>query len=273
MSENRKLTIAACQHDVGANVRSNLAEITGQVKLAKSWNADIVHFSECNLTGYGGIDLLEINKESFGEVQYAIQCIQELAGKHAIGVIIGTHFFENEETKPKNSLLYINQSGRIEAHYSKRILTGKEGDLEHRYYEGGEQPVVFNLKGIKCGMLICHEWRYPEFYREYKKLGAEIIFHSWYDGGLDHQGYLREGSHTGELIVGAVKGYAANNYLWVSGSNTSNKESCFPSFIVRPDGQMMGEMTRNQPGVLIRQLDLDLEYEDPSLYGRRRFLK
>lgn len=272
MSRSRKITIAACQHDVSDDISKNLSAIREQIVNAKSREAQIVHFSECNLTGYGGIDLAKITKEDFGIVEDAISAIQEQAKELQIGVIFGCHFFVAENEKPRNALFYVNKDGAIGARYDKRILAGAPGELDHKYYSSGDQPGVFEINGIKCGLLICHEWRYPEFYREYKRLGVDILFHSWYDGSLDESAYLSEGKHAGELIVGYVKGNAANNYMWISGSNTSKRESCFPSFIARPDGRIAAKLTRNEPGALICTLDLEQQFEDPSYFGRQRFI-
>lgn len=267
------LTIATCQYDISGNLQENLSVILRQIKEAKSQEAMIAHFPECCLTGYGGIDLPEIHYQDYVEVQNTLEKIKEAARSLGIQVIIGAHHYANEtQIRPFNSLYLINSYGEIETRYDKRILTGTDGSMDHAHYSAGDKPIVFNLNGIKCGMLICHEWRYPELYREYKKLGVELLFQSWYDGGLNQSEYEAEGIHTGELIVGTAKGYAANNYIWISGSNTSSTESCFPSFVIRPDGRIHKQLERNSPGVLVSHLDLNEKFEDPSFYGRKRFL-
>jgi len=244
-----------------------------QIETAKSKKADVVHFPECCLTGYGGIQLQKIRKEEYHHLPNAIEKIKQLASSHELYVIFGSHDFIDNDDKPRNSLLVINSEGKIETRYDKRILAGIPGTIDHLYYSPGKKPVAFQLKGIKCGLVICHEWRYAEFYREYKKLGAEIIFHSWFDGGLNDQDYENFGKEEGELIVGAVKGYVANNYLWISGSNISSRQSCFSSFVAQPDGQIFNKAPRNKPHVLISKIDLSKKFIDPSFYGRQQFLR
>ena len=271
--ERGKLIVATCQHDVSSAVSENLKSILKQIRLAKSNQADIVHFSECNLTGYGGIELQEIRTSNYGIIREGIHKIGEVARSLRINVIVGSHFYVDEDEKPRNSLLFINETGKIQARYDKRILTGTVGTMDHRHYSHGKNPGLFMVKGVKCGLLICHEWRYPELFREYKKMGAQVVFHSWYDGGFSDEEFKQKGKAEGELIVGSVRGYAANNYLWISGSNTSNKQSCFPSFTIRPDGLFHKKLKRNTPGVLISSIDLGEKYEDPSFYGRNRIMK
>lgn len=268
----RNLNIATCQFDVTGDVNNNLEQILKQTKKAKSKNADVVHFPECCLTGYGGIHLDQIRKEDYDHLVPAIEEVKFHAGLLGIYIILGAHHFMEGLSKPRNSLYVINSGGRIETRYDKRILAGTDGTSDHLYYSAGEKPVIFQLNGIRCGLVICHEWRYAEFYREYKGLGAEVIFHSWFDGEFDEETYKAEGKAEGELIVGAVKSYAANNYLWVSGSNISTKQSCFSSFVAGPDGQILNKAPRNKPHVLISEIDLNQKYIDPSFYGRKRFL-
>ena len=257
---------------MGADVAINLKYTLSQIKTAKSKSANIVHFSECNLSGYGGIDFFSYEKLDLSEILSAIEQIRNLAKNLEIGVVMGTHFYEETGAKPKNALIYINRYGIIETRYEKRILFGAEDTHEYLYYSPGSIPVVFTIDEIKCGMMICHEWRYAELIRAYKKLGVKMLFHSWYEGGLSKDKYANQGIHNGELIIGSTKGYAANNYLWISGSNTCKKESCFPSFVMRPDGRIANKSRRNIPGVLVTHIDFDQKFDDPSFFGRKRFL-
>jgi predicted amidohydrolase len=122
-------------------------------------------------------------------------------------------------------------------------------------------------------MLICHEWRYPELYREYYLLQAKVIFQSWYDGNQSLEKYQKEGKHLGELIMGAARGYAANNNLWISGSNTSRKESSFPCFVIRPDGKILNKPGRNRAGIVLSRIDTNKKFHDPSAHLRDDLLR
>jgi hypothetical protein len=48
----------------------------------------------------------------------------------------------------------------------------------------GTHFATFVLHGVMCGVLICHDYRYPELYREYKKLGVQFMFHSYNAGNM-----------------------------------------------------------------------------------------
>jgi predicted amidohydrolase len=269
----RKLTIATCQFPVSADIRLNEEYILKQLVYAKAEGADIVHFSESSLSGYAGIDFTSFKDRDETLLQVCLEKIRKMTIKLKIWAIVGVHHFERRNKKPFNSLWLINEKGEIVDRYDKRICAGKPGELEHLYYKSGQKPVQFKIKDITCGLLICHEWRYPELYREYKHLGTEIIFQSWYDGNSSRKVYLEEGQELGGLITGTVRGNAANNYLWISASNTSKRESSFASFVVRPDGKIDQQLKRNIAGVLISKINFRKKFFDPSGPWRGRVIK
>jgi deaminated glutathione amidase len=266
------LTIATCQHAIDADTNTNLSSILKQMNVARGSGAEIAHFPECNLSGYAGEEFPKIDPKKDAILQKALDKICEQAGSLGIWVILGSHHFEKDKSKPFNSLYIISDTGMIHDRYDKRLLTGIQGDMEHRHYTPGKQPVVFSINGVVCGLLICHEWRYPELYREYYRMKVKLLFQSWYDGNLSPDRYRREGKELGELITGTVRGNAASNYLWISASNNSSKESSFPSFVAQPDGRIMHKLSRNRAGVLISRIDTEEVFTDPSSHNRKRLL-
>ncbi len=260
----RRLKIAVSQFPITADVFRNLLYIKKHVKIAKKEHANLTHFPECCLTGYPGIDYKEFETDAAIKTQNAISEIRELAKKLSIWVILGSNNFEKEP--PYNTLFVINDKGEVIEKYHKRMLYGDNLDL--KYYSPGKNPVTFTIKGIRCGLLICHEWRYPELYRQYHKLGVELLFQSWYDGNLSKEKYLAEGINQGEILTGFARGNAANNYLWVSASNTCKMESCFPAMVIQPDGVIQSKLKRNVSGVLISEIDFGKNFPDPSKHNR-----
>ena len=265
----RKLKIATSQFAVSSEIGKNLSIIKKQIKNAAEQKAAIIHFSECCLSGYGGFDFEKYSPETEKQIQNGISEIQKAAKRYQIWVIFGTHFFENKIEKPFNSLFVINNNGEIEFRYDKRLLA--EFDLD--WYTPGKSPGIFEIDGIECGLLICHEWRYPELYRQYYKVGVELLFQSWYDGNYSEEEYQSEGKNLGEVIPGFVRGNAANNKLWISASNTSKKQQGFPAFVCRPDGVVTGKLKRNSSGILISEIDFDKEYSDLSSHLRDKVSK
>lgn len=261
---SQKLKIATSQFAVDSDIQKNLVAIRKQIEVASKKGADLIHFCECSLSSYAGIDFPEFTEAANKQIQSGIAQICELAQLHNIWVVFGTHLFEGEMKKPYNSLFVINNLGEIVTRYDKRLLAQFDMD----WYSAGNEPGIFEIKGIKCGLLICHEWRYPELYRQYYKMGVQLLFQSWYDGNYSEKEYLEEGKNLGEVIPGFVRGNAANNKLWISGANTCKKQQGFPAFVTRPDGVVQGKLKRNITGVLISEINIEQEFIDLSSHLR-----
>ena len=267
------IIIATCQFPVSATIKRNLAFTLKLITEAKQKGADIAHFCETSLSGYAGIDFSTYDPRQMALLADALDRVAAHAGKLGIRVIVGGHHFADGDAKPYNCLWIIDEHGSLYDRYDKRFLYGAPQEREHAYYAAGRHPLTFMLKGIRCGLLICHEWRYPELYREQVRLGTRLLFQSWYDGSLSLEDFEDHGHDQGTLITGTVRGYAANNYLWISASNTSGRESCFPAFVVRPDGRIVHRLKRNVTGVLITRIDIRQPFEDPSKYWRPRAMQ
>jgi predicted amidohydrolase len=170
--------------------------------------------------------------------------------------------------------------------YDKMFCAGdhseKTEDLAH--YTPGSHFSVFTIKGIRCGALICHDYRYPELYREYKRKGVQLMFHSYHAGGIPSSRFaamreevgkdfwrLNPGSTIPEITMPATMIFeAANNYMWISCPTSSARESCWGSFFVRPDGVLTGHLRRNTAGVLVSEVDTDVEIYDSTVAWRAR---
>lgn len=280
-----KLKIATSQFSVSSDIVQNKIKILEQIKEAKENGAQLIHFPEGSLSGYAGVDF-----ESFTDFDWEIlvdstQEILHEAKKSNIWVLLGSaHRLENH--KPHNSLYIINNKGSVVDRYDKMFCAGTEeentDDLLH--FSPGDHFSTFEVEGIKCGVLICHEYRYPELYREYKKMGVEIMFHSYHAGNMNptrqdemetavgkENFAFNNGKTIPEITMPSTMiSYAANNYLWISCSNTSAKESCWASMTVRPDGIVVGKLEKNIDGILITEFDTDKTFYDATKYWRNR---
>jgi hypothetical protein len=54
---------------------------------------------------------------------------------------------------------------------------------------------------------------------------------------------IDNGSTLPEITMrAAMHAAVSNNYMWISCSNSSARESCWPAFFVRPDGLVTGRL-------------------------------
>jgi len=263
-----KLRVATGQFPVTADVDRNLAYVRDQIASAGQRRANVVIFPEAALGGYAGEDFGSFAGYDWGRLEAAHEEVARAARGAGLWVICGTNYRTGPRGKPHNSLLAFDPTGELVARYDKRLCTGPLGQLDLAHYEPGDHSVVLEIADVRCGLLICHEWRYPEPYRAYKRKGIEVILQGWYDGGHDEEGWLRQGAVNSEVIPATVQGHAVCNHLWICGTNTSRRRSCFGAFVVRPDGLFQARLPRNRAGVMVETLDTGLAI--PDLAGHLR---
>ena len=248
-----KLRIAACQFPVNGKISENANWIKKQMRIAKVNGAELVHFPECALSGYGGADWKDIEKLDWELLRQETQSIMALAKELKMWVILGSSHPLSGSNKPHNSLYVINPHGKIIDRYDKRFCT--TGDL--KYYSPGDHFVVFEIHGIQCGLLICYDVRFPELYREYRKLGAEVIFQSFYNARHN------ENCIHPKIMPVSAQVRAATNAFFMSLTNSSAPYS-WPCHFIQPDGLVEQKLTRNKPGILYADIDINRKYYDPS---------
>jgi predicted amidohydrolase len=252
-SSQGKLRIASCQFPISSNIKENLYWIEKQMIEAKLKKADIVHFAECALSGYAGVDMKSLEGFNWNELHLATDSVLVLAKKLKFWVVLGSIHKLSANNKPHNSLYLINPNGEVVDRYDKRFCT--EGDLE--FFTPGDHFVTFDINGIKCGLLICFDLRFPELYREYRKLGADLIFQSF------HNARQGKGSIHPVIMHITAQAHAGINHFYMSLTNSSSPES-WPCYFITPDGLVKNKLEPNIPMVLISDVNMDDKYYDAS---------
>ena len=168
---SQKLTIAVAQlnflvGDIDGNAERIIQETN---RIAKEQPVDCVVFPELALSGYPPEDLL-FRPGFYKRCQRALTHIAKNIGK--TGIIIGfpagvghTHY---------NKAAFI-QSGKIIADYAKQELPNFTVFDEKRYFTAGKQPCVFEINGIKIGLIICEDVWHPGPIMQAKNAGAQMI--------------------------------------------------------------------------------------------------
>lgn len=281
-----RMTIATCQFPVSSDIKKNQKYIIKQMKEAKEKGADVAHFPEAALSGYAGTDMSSLEGFDWELLKKCTEEILGIAGELRIWVVLGTTHPLSGNHKPHNSLYIINADGELVDRYDKMFCAGdgteQTGDLAH--YTSGDYFCTFVINGVKCGTQICHDYRYPELYRVYKKKGVQVMFHSYHAANMGPERLEAIKSAVGKenlkynhgitypeiTMPATMTSYAANNFIWISASNSSAKESCWPAFFVRADGITIGRLRRNVAGVLITEVDTAGDFYDSTVAWRDR---
>jgi len=257
--KSRKLKIATCQFAIGAGIRKNSTRIQLQVEAAKALGADVVHFPECALTGYAGTAFRTWKDFDWATLSSETEKIMALARRRQVWIILGTHHRLTGNHLPHNSLYAIDPNGRIVERYDKRFCT--PDDL--KYYSPGNHFPVIEIKGIRCGMLICHDVRYPELYRTYRKLDVDCLFNSFHNACQKGPGVLTV------IMRATLQARAASNFMWISAPNSSAYYSLWSSVFIQPDGIIGDSLVRNRAGIMVNTVDTGASLKDASEAFRR----
>ncbi|MEJ5260661.1 MAG: carbon-nitrogen hydrolase family protein [Anaerohalosphaeraceae bacterium] len=245
---------ATCQFPVCSDIAANAEHIRSLMKQAAREGADVVHFSECALSGYASVDFETFEGFDWDLLQKETLTIAALASELRIWVVLGSSHRLTAPHKPHNSLYLISPEGKIADRYDKRFCT--EWDLKH--YTPGNHFVYFNIHGIKCSLLICFDLRFPELYRALYKEGVKVIFQSFYNAR--QQGP----SIHSEIMRQTMQANAADNGFWVSMSNSCGWYCPYPSCFIQPDGRILAQCPEHQEGMIVNTVDLSQTFYDPS---------
>jgi predicted amidohydrolase len=281
-----RLIVATCQFPVSAEPQRNAQWVARQMRAAKARGAHVAHFPECALSGYAGPDLASYAGYDWPALREACERVLALARELRLWVVVGSAHRLSRRHKPHNSLYVVDDRGELVDRYDKRFCAGdrrsRTGDLAH--YTPGNHCTVFELRGVRCGAQICHDYRYPELYRESQRRGVELMFHSFHAGGLSAASYRSMQAQVGRrfqrfnpgttlpeiTMPAAMHTAAADNHLWISCSNSSRRNSCWGAFSVRPDGVLAGRLRRHAAGILLTEVDARGRYYDSTAAWRER---
>jgi predicted amidohydrolase len=283
-----RLTVATCQFPVSADISRNARYVMRQMRTAKERGAALAHFPEACLSGYAGTDLPGHDGFDWGLLRSVTRRVMRLAGELGLWTVVGSAHPLTGDHKPHNSLYVIDSSGALADRYDKRFCAGDAtettGDLAH--YTPGDHTSVFTVGGVRCGLLICHDYRYPELYRELGRHGVQLVLHSFHAGnfppsraaavraelGEEYERLNPGGLFTHATVTqqAAVVAAAGAGHLWISCPNSSARESCWGAFFVRADGIVTGRLPRNRAGVLISTVDTGEQLYDSTAAWRDR---
>ena len=255
-----RISVATCQFAVSADILTNSARICSFIARAGRAGADIVHLPEAALSGYAGSHFDGWDGFDWPLLQEAQDAIASACRRHGVWAAFGTCHRIHGAERHRNAVAVIDADGRFRGRYDKRRCS--LGDLES--YQPGDQALIFEVAGVRCGVLICLEWSFPELWAAYAAANVDLVLLSAYGAGGGG-----DTLHT-YVIPPTLQGHAFTNCLFVSASNASNRVQAFPSTWIRRSGRVGARCRRNMAGMTVNPI-LD-EPDKDELYGRiRRF--
>jgi omega-amidase len=206
---------------------------------------DTVVLPEMWTTAYT-LSVLEQAADVNGEPTKSL--FQDLAIKHHIN-IIGGSVANNVNGEIYNSAFVVNRQGEVVYQYDKIHLVPMLD--EPKYLTGGQKAVeVFELDGVKMGVVICYDLRFPELARALALEGAQVlhILAEW---------PLARRSHWKNLQLAR----AIENQMYVVSANRvgtyDNVEFAGTSLIIDPWGDIIKEGSVKNEETISVTLDLE----------------
>jgi predicted amidohydrolase len=146
----------------------------------------------------------------------------------------------------------INREGNIIGRYDKKYLY-KVNRPDFRLDENddtipGQTIGLFEIEGIKIGVGICFDLRFPEYFRELAKGGAEIIF-------LPAHFNKSTGAVAWDVLPRAR---AIENQVYFCAVNQTGEKLCADTKIIKYDGENLRALG-NEEGMLTADLDLEAQ--------------
>lgn len=187
------------------------------------------------------------------EESRAVKMLQEIAKEYSVN-IIGGSFVRKNGDKFFNTCPVIDRAGNIVCAYDKNHLYSYNGDTENSYITVGENPVMVEIEGIKLGLTICYDIRFPEIYRAYRKAGADILVNmaAWPKSRKIHWDTL--------AIARAVENQTYMVALTQTGLLADGSENLGHSMIIDYNGTIIDEINEKEGTVYI-EADLEKMYE------------
>ena len=225
-----RISIAQFKSELGA-VEENFSTAARLIETAQ--NSDVIILPELWTTGYYPTPV-ENFADKDGERTKEFLCAA--AQKFNVN-IIGGSVIVSSGGKIFNRCHVVNRRGELAATYDKTHLFSfaKEDEV----FCAGDKISTFELDGIKCGVAICYDLRFPEFFRKIALAGAEIIFipAAWSLKRLTPRRIL-------------TKARAIENQIFVVFANSSGV-----SEIVNPRGEILAESGRGEE-ILTAEINL-----------------
>ncbi len=276
---NRYLTLGVCQMGP-IERRAARAETVGRLvhllERAAACGAELAVFPELALTTFFPRWSLDDAREidAFYERRMPDATTQPLfdaARRLRIGFALGYAELcaERGRTRRFNSMDLIGADGALIGRYRKMHIPGSEDSesgvtthLERRYFEPGDLGFpVYAYRGVRIGLSLCNDRRWPETYRMLCLNGAQVVLI-----GYNTPAVLEEAPALAHLRMFhnhlPMQAGAYQNTVWIAAAAKAGLEDgqalIGGSCIIAPSGEISALATSLADEVLVHRADLDL---------------
>ena len=244
------MIIGLASPGVASTLDDGLDKIKRLMSEASTQDAEIVCFPEAYLPGLRGQDF-EVLPFDRAQQERALEAVAQWARTYAVATILGMERLT--EAGRQIVAFVIDAQGQIQGYQTKNQLD----PTEDRFYVPGHSRRLFEIKGIKFGVVICHEgWRYPETVRWAAVRGAKIVFHPHHTGS-DREGVRLTQWGSGPYYEKAMINRSMENTIYFASVNYALRFQESATSLIAPSGQCQAYLPYGQEGVLVQAINVE----------------
>ncbi|TVS78256.1 carbon-nitrogen hydrolase family protein [Mycobacterium helveticum] len=252
------MRIALAQILSGTEPAANLELVGEYTGRAADAGAKLVVFPEATMCRFG-VPLAPVAEPIDGPWATGVR---RIAADFGVTVVAGM-FTPSGDGRVTNTLIAAgpgspNQpTDQLWAHYDKIHLYDAFGFTESRTVAPGHEPVVITVDGVRVGLSVCYDVRFPELYTELARRGARLIVvcASWGagPGKLEQWTLLARARALDSMSYVAAAGQADPGHaLGAAGAPTG----VGGSLVASPLGEVVASAGPH-PQLLVADIDLD----------------
>ena len=242
-SDPRQLVVTAAQIMLGASIEDNLGRILRAMDASAQAGARVVVFPETALSGYSPTIGRGRDAEEWPTLQRGLDVIAQRSAERGLWTVVGSE--ARDGAGWVNRLYAFSPKGEVAATYDKAHLMR----ADTRYYRpGAGAPAVFDLDGVRAGLQICYDARFPEGYRQLLAQGVEVVLQGFYGAGGD--------TWKVPVLEAHLRSRAAETGCFVVAANVAGPLQIVVSQIVDPLGLMLARANQDREEIITATLAL-----------------
>lgn len=238
-----KISLVQCSLLMG-DVEKNYEIIRENIEKAVLENPDVIVLPEMWNTSFSFSNAKSMaDKEGIRTKEF----LKSISEKYKVN-IVGGSVSNIIDDKLYNTSYVFNTKAELVASYNKAHLFSPAG--EDRFFSSGNEICVFEINGVKCGLCICYDLRFPEWIRMTAIQGIDILFlpSAWPVERLSHWLILnRARAIENQIFVACVNSTGFANKVKFVGNSS----------IIDPWGEYVAKLD-DEDGICTGQIDLSI---------------
>ncbi|MGN1188813.1 MAG: carbon-nitrogen family hydrolase [Candidatus Ornithospirochaeta sp.] len=163
--------------------------------------------------------------------------------------IVGGSVVRSDGDDVRNTCYVYSRTGELVASYDKTHLFSPMD--EDKFFKKGDHISLFTLDGVKCGVIICYDIRFPELIRTMALQGMDVLFvvSQWPKVRVPH-------------LMALTRARAIENQMFLVLCNSAGKagETQYggSSLILSPWGEVLSSLEDEKEYIISATLDMGI---------------